>query len=234
MSTQTLVIFDIDSTLLRVGNAHAIFSQVYSLVAGRQLQGRLDVAAQPELAIMEQLRAQLAPTLQVSIGDLTRVYHEQLRLAFQTEPPVVLKGAREILEGLVQLGGAITFATGNSRSIANLKMQSAGLGATLRELNLSFRGGFGDRLVSKTDIVAAALDDWYESSVCDRSGVIVGDSVQDMIAGRELGIGCVGVCTGASSRKALVDAGAHSVLESLAPPTRWAAEAILEAARLTH
>lgn len=209
--SEQLVICDIDSTLLRCVHADEVFASVYRRTSGCHLETALDTAAQAELVILEQIRARCGSDTAVTLSELTQVYHQELRASYETKPPIALAGAREVLQTLVSEGVHVIFATGNSRAVARLKLEFSGL-AALGQWNIALRGGFGDELICKTKIVAAALDEWQKTGGGPCSATIVGDSPKDMVAGRAHGLRCVGVCTGAWTRDALLAAGAHSVL----------------------
>lgn len=215
MNFEHLVIFDIDSTLLRSADSYDVFARVYHLASGRSLNDTLDIAAQPELVILEQILQRCAPQSKVTLSKLARMYHDQLRVAYAKKPPVALAGARELLQSLAHEGAQVIFATGNSRNVAQLKLDFSGISQVLAASKIALKGGFGDQLTSKVEIASAALKEWQEAGFVARRRSIIGDSPSDMRAGRSLGLNCVGVCTGAWPRDDLLAAGANIVLDDL-------------------
>jgi phosphoglycolate phosphatase len=209
--------FDIDSTLLTTGHVTSVFDRCFQLATGQILERKLKLAAMPELLIMQQLVDCCEPGSAVDIPTLKKLYEQELQRMLAVAPPVVLGGARELLAAVAGSGTDVLFATGNSRRIAELKLEVAGLAGVLQARGVAIQGAFGDHLRSKSEIVGCALDAWVQGSGrAPDTAAIVGDSADDMAAGRSRGMRCVGVCTGASSREELLRAGASCVFETLA------------------
>ncbi|MBI4299766.1 MAG: HAD hydrolase-like protein [Chloroflexi bacterium] len=132
------------------------------------------------------------------MDSFTDVYVRNLRkaLAESTEGRP-LPGAADLLQWIDGHPGLYAgIATGNFRCCALLKLEHFGLIEHISE------GGFGDGLLRRVDVVAAAARRCEEAfgEVFDGEDVfVVGDMPHDIEAGRVNGFRTIGVATGSSS-----------------------------------
>ena len=158
--------------------------------------------------------------------ELVRRYERYLPEEMTTPPARLMAGAREIVEALDGRPGVLLgLLTGNLQTTARAKLAAFGL-----ERHFRF-GAFGsddrDRLKLPPIAVARA-----EAIAGQRIGlgphvVIVGDTPRDVACSLAWGATAIGVATGSSSRRELLDAGAHVALEDLSDTA-----AVLAALRL--
>ena len=224
---RTLVLFDVDGTLVQGGPAKEAFREALIAVfgttgpvEGHEFSGKTD----PQIA-RELLRAAGFGDPEIDEG-LPRVwerYLEGLEARLPRLPLEVLPGVEALLdalEGRVALG----LLTGNIARGAELKLGSVGLAERFPV------GGFGSDRESRNDLVPVVLErarrEWG-SAFDSRAVFVVGDTPRDVACGRVHGLRTVAVATGRFSRADLVEAGADHTLERL-EPTREVLEILLE------
>jgi len=209
-----LVLFDIDGTLLRrlphddgrhrismkeeafmrmVRRLWSLDRGLYTRVIGRNLRGmtdfeiilelttRMGIPRDEVLGRMEEVKAVL-----IAEFDLLTAEHGS------TNEYAILPGVRELLGQLKTLKVKLGLATGNLEHFAMYKL-------SLLELDGFFSlGGFGDRFLKRSDIVAGAIRDGGEEV-----SYLVGDTPRDILAAQACGIGVVAVATGGHSHEEL-------------------------------
>lgn len=229
----SLILFDIDGTLIRAGTevhrsafAYA-FRSVYGLdltLDGIHAAGRTDTwlfyealrsAGVPDGLIAERMvRAfdEMCTYVDQHLGDLQKN---------------VLPGVPEVLQTFHEAGALLALLTGNLSAIAHAKMRRAGLDAYFDT------GGFGEESATRSDLVPVALAkaaDKAGTAIPPRHAVILGDTPLDIEAGRAHGVRTCGVATGPFTESDLRAAGADLVLPSL-EESAMAVEAILHLLR---
>jgi phosphoglycolate phosphatase-like HAD superfamily hydrolase len=112
------------------------------------------------------------------------------------------------VEALHKRGAIVGIATGNTREGAQLKLASAGL-ASCFDLR---HGGFGSDAELRAEIVRIAAGRCGDPDC--RCVVVVGDTEQDVLAGREVGARVVGVAANDRARQELEAAGADAIVEA--------------------
>jgi phosphoglycolate phosphatase-like HAD superfamily hydrolase len=215
-----LILWDIDHTLIDPGDAYleATAAALYR-TAGIQLLRYPDMTGRTERAISAELLrlhgiqpddGTLAAYLEAVATEMTR-RGEAVRSGGR-----VLPGAAEILRAASESPDlAQTVLTGNGRALAELKLSIFGLASYL-DLDI---GAYGDDSEDRASLPPVA---WGRAGqhrglrVDGRNTVIVGDSVQDVLAARKWGIKVITVATGPTSAEALAAAGADLVLDGLA------------------
>jgi len=223
-----LVLFDIDGTLLSAGRAarESILSALQAVYGwsgsgeGHDFSGKTDPQIVRELIAEavggERCEADLARALEVYLSELDR------RLV--PELVVAKPGIGELLKRLaadprVTLG----LLTGNLERGARMKL-------ALPDFNRYFPfGAFGSDSPDRYRLPPIALE--RARSHCGRafsgkSIVIVGDSIHDVLCGRDLGVKAVAVATGPTKRERLAAQNPDALLESFADLERGL-EAIL-------
>jgi phosphoglycolate phosphatase-like HAD superfamily hydrolase len=227
--THTLVLFDIDGTLLSAGRAAresvlAALAEVYGWESrnGRShdFSGKTDPQIVRELVEADVGRERCEALMEKAHA---RYLEEFARLlapeAVVTKPGVPELLARLAAEPRVTLG----LLTGNLERGARMKLEPPGL-------NPYFPfGAFGSDSADRYRLPAIALDrarQWSGRTHSGKSIVIVGDSVHDVLCGRPLGVRAVAVATGPTPAARLAETGPDALLESFADVDA-AAEAIL-------
>jgi phosphoglycolate phosphatase-like HAD superfamily hydrolase len=227
--TPTLVLFDIDGTLLSAGRAAresvlAALAEVYGWKSGNghshDFSGKTDPQIVRELVEADVGRERCEALMERA---LARYLEEFARLltpgAVVTKPGVPDLLARLAAQPRVTLG----LLTGNLEQGARMKLEPPGL-------NPYFPfGAFGSDSADRYRLPAIALDRARQRTGRTHSGksiVIVGDSVHDVLCGRALGVRAVAVATGPTPAARLAETGPDALLESFADVDA-AAEAIL-------
>lgn len=220
-----LVLWDIDRTLLYVGNTdRQVYRETFREVVGRDattLPARGTGVTMP-LAVRELLTANAVPESEVErCGDLIVDRLPDRLEAHRGEllrTGTVMPGAAEALAAVHQAPDLIpTVVTGNLRRSAEVKLSAMSL---IQYLDMPL-GGYASDSAHRPDLVGIA-----QSRAAARHGirfnaattVIIGDSLQDVVTGLEGGAKVIGVASGTTSAHALADAGAHYVLPDLREP----------------
>jgi phosphoglycolate phosphatase len=215
----TLLLFDIDGTLLRAGDtAREAFDVAFLDVFGvenamrdaRLTTGRTDpeIFQDVSLSVLgrrlldeeyERLADRYIAFLSRELGR-----SNSFRLMPGVEQLVTLLSARpDVILGL---------ETGNLKDAAKLKLERGGIEQFFTV------GGFGSDSTDRAEIVRIAIERARNLHMADipRENIfIIGDAPQDIIAGRQLGISTLAVCTGRTDRDALMDEGPSRILPDL-------------------
>jgi phosphoglycolate phosphatase-like HAD superfamily hydrolase len=233
VSTDLLILFDIDGTLLQVGDPyHAVamleaIREVYGVepnASGIPMGGMLD--AQIARLILERQAVdpvvveERLPDLMARMGTL---YAEAAKgLDFRQR---LLPGVPEAVGHLHRHGWTGGVLTGNAQLVAKTKLESSGLGG-LFEI-----GAFGDTAVYRGQLVALAHQRWElvrRTPIPPSRTVLVGDTPRDIEAARQAETRVVAVATGRHDRESLAGHGPDALLEDLSDPTAFA-DAVLQA-----
>ncbi len=204
----TLVLFDIDGTLLNTSGAGRR-SFVEALRRVFHFRDGLDdvrFAGATDLDLVEKIarrngREPTADEVRAFFDLLPVLLRDELRM----EPPHVYPGVRELLRALsarpeITLG----LVTGNIESCAWAKLEACGIHEHF-EL-----GAFGHEHADRREIARLAC------ARAERNGpfahrVLIGDTPSDVAAARAIGATAVAVATGDYEAAALAAAGAHRV-----------------------
>ncbi|HEX4445013.1 MAG TPA: HAD family hydrolase [Galbitalea sp.] len=156
---------------------------------------------------------QLLESLLADADDLTRTHARELHSVYYRALGSRLRpfeGARELLERLTDDGFTVVLATSAPQS------ELASLREVLRvEDAIDVVTSADDVETAKPapDIVEVALE---RADVAPDNAIMVGDTVWDMKAATQAGVGGVGVQSGGFSQPALLHAGALAVYENVA------------------
>ncbi|MCQ9179276.1 haloacid dehalogenase-like hydrolase [Streptomyces sp. IBSBF 2953] len=219
---QILVLWDIDRTLLYVGDIdRQVYRETFAEIVGRpaeRLPARGTGVTMP-LAIRSLLLDNGVPEADVP-GLLPRMV-ELLpqRLAAHAddlrEQGVLLPGAVDALKAVhAQPGYVPTVVTGNLKPNALLKLEAFHLDEFLD----TEVGGYSSDNDHRPALVAVAQKRArakYGTVFTRSNTVIIGDSLEDVRTGLEGGAPVVGVASGKTTADELASAGADSVLDSL-------------------
>jgi phosphoglycolate phosphatase-like HAD superfamily hydrolase len=210
-----VVLFDLDGTVLtfegqppgpgRTALDRAIH-EIYALegaTVGLRVAGGTDRALVRSMLV----RAGRADD-EASVARVLASYAVHLKAVLEVRRYRPVGRVDQAVEALRRRGGTVGIATGNTREGAQLKLTSAGLAGTF---DLA-RGGFGSDAELRADIVRIAARRCGDPDC--RYVVVVGDTEQDVLAGRAVGARVVGVATTERARAELQAAGADAIVES--------------------
>lgn len=213
---KSLVLFDIDGTLVRGGPAKPAFRDALLRVFGttgpidtHSFSGKTDPQIARELLVEAGLDA---PAVDRGLPELWDAYLAGLEAGLAGHPMDLLTGARDLVEHLAEEPDvALGLVTGNVERGAWLKLRSVGLESWFPV------GGYGSDHEHRNHLPGIAVDraqrHWGVSFQPD-AVVVVGDTPRDVECGRWFGARTVAVCTGSYSAEDLAGCGAHHVLES--------------------
>lgn len=225
-----LVLWDIDHTLINGGGvSREAYRGAFARVAGRPLEHLADMMGKTELLIAsETLRLHGIDPAPGILRALIAAVTEELaaRAGLLATRGHALPGAVEALKALSRVPGCRqSVLTGNTRSLAELKLRAFGL---TEHLDLD-AGAFGDDALDRADLLPHA---WararrrFGRSFSGADTVIVGDTLLDVAAAQAGGAAVVAVATGSVPAEDLRKAGANVVLPDLAD-TRAVVDAVL-------
>jgi phosphoglycolate phosphatase-like HAD superfamily hydrolase len=214
---KTLLLFDIDGTLLQVDDAtrqamNKAFSELFGLKNPQQnvpFAGRTDLGIFKDVALTLLGRPLSGEELKQVADRYLELLPEELdRREFRLMPGVtqllpVLAARKEIILGL---------ETGNLESAAYMKLKRGGMD---RYFSL---GGFGSDSEDRAELVRKGVErarNLNHGSILDDNIFLIGDSPYDIIAGRKAGINTIGVCTGHADRNILLAESPSYVLSDL-------------------
>jgi phosphoglycolate phosphatase-like HAD superfamily hydrolase len=232
LEPSTLVLFDIDGTILLTAGAgrRAITAALATEVGtwggfdGVRFDGKTDPQIVVELLeIAGHPRAADADF----VRELCRRYVGLLaeELNHPRTRTTVMPGVPELLDELERDQGVVLgLLTGNMAEGAALKLASAGIAPE------RFRvGAYGSDSPQRSDLPRIAVrraTGHFGRELHGREVVIIGDTPADVTCGSAIAARAIGVATGAFSLEALAEAGAHATFLDLSDTTR-----VLEAIR---
>ena len=208
------LLFDIDGTLMRAGNAgmKAVHDSLVEMF-GDVAESDLVVHGRTDHGIMTDVFAGIGQDYHVHRSDFDPLYWSKL-------PGVMAKSDGELLPGVSQLldtlsadpDVALGILTGNSRAAADIKLNYFGI-----ERYFSF-GGYGDHHSDRNQVAAWAVDEArlsLEDSFDSDQVWVIGDTVNDVVCGRSIGAKVIAVETGGGTRAQLLEAEPEIVLKDL-------------------
>jgi len=225
--TRTLLLFDIDGTLLKTAGAgmramdhvaRKLFGNAFHW-EGISAGGRLD----PHI---------FADALQLNglpdESDHHETFHQHYIPALAAEIESVADRV-EVLPGMHELvtmlrdrqraadDVALGMVTGNYAAAAPLKLRAAGYDPSWFEV-----GAYGDDAADRPGLVSLAMRRYHErygATVNPNDVIVIGDTPHDVDCALANGCRVLAVCTGSAPREALKEAGATMVVDDLADPT---------------
>jgi phosphoglycolate phosphatase len=232
MASSTLVLFDIDGTILLTAGAGrraitaALASEVGDVAAFSRI--RFDGKTDPQI-VVEMLQAAGHPGAddRIFVATLCRRYvsllEDELRQPGTTT--TLMPGIPDLLAALeAEQGVLLGLLTGNVVQGAALKLSAAGLAPD------RFRvGAYGSDSAHRPDLPAIAARRavaHFGREPRGREVVIIGDTPADVTCGRDIAARAIGVATGAYAMEVLAQAGAHAAFPDLSDTSR-VLEAIL-------
>ncbi len=211
----TLVLFDIDGTLITSGGAGR--RAMEAALAAAQCRGlRFSMAGMTDRAIVR--RALLAEGLAADEGLIEAILSHYLEIlaANLGDQVRVLRGVQALIDELagwsqVQLG----LGTGNLAAGAELKLRPTGLWPRFGY------GGFGCDAEKRPELLAVAARRGAERAglaLAECRVVVIGDTIHDVEAARVNGFACVAVASGGNDRATLEASAPELLLDSLEDP----------------
>jgi phosphoglycolate phosphatase-like HAD superfamily hydrolase len=214
---RTLVLFDIDGTLVRGGPAKQAFHQ--ALVHAYGTAGDIQVhdfagKTDPQIARELLTGAGLADRdVDAGMPRLWGRYLEELETRLQEVPMQILPGVADLLDALdAQGGAALGLLTGNIAGGARLKLGSVGIATRFAV------GSYGSDHEERDCLPAIAIERaarHYGVPFARSRVVVIGDTPRDVRCGLHEGVRTVAVATGRFHAEELHDAGAHAVFSDL-------------------
>ena len=215
MLNSVLFVFDIDKTLLATSGAHMkAYRDAFGASCGLDIgidevehHGRTELWIIPEIL---KLHGWTDKDIEKVLPD----YFEALKVAFKErskdEKLEILPGVVDLLEYLHEMKVILGVVSGNSRSIAELKLAKVNL------LHFFDVSAFGDESKDRTDLMNSVKQRALQKKdTTIEKFVNIGDAPPDIIAGLNSGFIPIGVCTGKYSAEQLKSVGAVHVLNDL-------------------
>jgi phosphoglycolate phosphatase-like HAD superfamily hydrolase len=212
--SRRLVLFDIDGTLLSAGRISArVFGEALLEAFGTSgVAPAFDYSGKTDPQIVRELMRGAGFSDEEIERRRPRVlesYRRRLAASIRPEHVTAKPGALQLLNALARESGVtLALLTGNLEPTARLKLEPL-------DANRFFSfGAFGsddeDRYRLPRVALARARDHGLAFEGPDL--VIVGDSIHDVLCGRDLGVRAVAVATGRTSRERLEEAGPDALL----------------------
>jgi phosphoglycolate phosphatase-like HAD superfamily hydrolase len=215
---QTLILFDIDGTLVHGGPAKVAFHTAMletfgtaGAIESHDFSGKTDPQIVRELltdAGMED------GVVDAGLPALWDRYIGELEARIRDNPMTLLSGVVVLLDALdAEPDVAVGLVTGNIVRGARVKLGSVGLAEHFEV------GGYGSDHEIREHLPAFALDRAFEAwgvRFPAGSAVVVGDTPRDVECGKHEGTRTVAVATGRIPRDRLETTGADAVLDDLA------------------
>lgn len=229
---QMLVLFDIDSTLIRSNGAGGdefidACAEIFGVSVRRDA---VEFAGGTDRALFRQLVELHGEDYDTALEERFRgLYRARLERRLRLGDCWVLPGVMDLLGALRETGEVTTgLLTGNYADTARLKLWSASL-----DLEHFPIGAFGDDGPTRRDLPAVAIDRHRVRFGTEKVGdqvVVIGDTPADVDCARHAGCRALAVATGSFGRAALHAAGAHHAVEDLTE-TEAIVRFVLSAAR---
>lgn len=210
-----LVLFDIDSTLIKGYGHPEAFAHAFKVIYGidteidwEATQGMTDQQIIKETLTKEGLDEELINSkIKQCMQEMTRTFEKTISRK-NIEP---MDGVVELLKELNNRDILLGLVTGNLEGIARAKLEKI-------SINHYFKiGGFGSDDVNRTNLVKLAIKRAEENFNFNFNNnvFLIGDAPREIKAGKEAGIKTIGVATGIYSKEQLEITGADFILESL-------------------
>ena len=220
-----LALFDIDGTLTRrAGPTHrdALVAAVGRVLGVETRNDNIPVQGMLDQDILMKMMANAGVPARRARAALPAICRAAVRWYLPRVPDLrrrVAPGARRLLYRLERRGAVLGIVSGNLERIGWKKLDRAGLDHYFRF------GVFADEALTRTELVALALRHaagrgWFNGA---GRAVLVGDTPNDVEAGRANGIETIAVATGLSTMEELRASGASLCAADLTDPavTDW-------------
>jgi phosphoglycolate phosphatase len=219
MGRRTLVLWDVDHTLMETGGVGAeLFRTAFEQATGSPLKQKVTVTGRTEPAIFREAAERQSIAWSPELFDryallLVRAYKE--RAGEIARRGRALPGAAKAVAALGREGTVVqSVLSGNLRSVAQVKLEIFGLDVGL-DLDV---GAYGSDDTVRSRLVGIAqgrAGSKYQTSFDARATVLIGDTPADVQAGHEGGARVVAVASGRNTADELSQVGAEVVLLDL-------------------
>jgi phosphoglycolate phosphatase-like HAD superfamily hydrolase len=191
----SLVLFDIDGTLIRNAGPHHKLALIEGIRRATGVSTTLDGVPTQGMLDCDLIRSMLGgdhPSLERIILECEAAY---LGNCAPTLRERVCPGVPELLLALRERGAVMGLVTGNLRVIGRKKMELAGLGDYFAV------GAFSEQGRTRGALAAAAAQEARRLGLAARDArvTLIGDHPNDVEAGRRNGFQAIAVATGLSS-----------------------------------
>ena len=202
---ETILLFDIDGTLLLSGGAGRVAMQrVMSEMFAAPSLPSLKVHGRTDHGII----SELFEALQIELTDerrqqFTEAYHGELEICLPLCTGRLMPAIEPLLNWLDQQANVrLGILTGNSRSAAKAKLQHFGL-----EQFFDFRlAGFGERFGDRNDVAQVAWEQCRSvmgNALRAEQIWVIGDTIRDVACARSIGAKVTAVATGGDTLETL-------------------------------
>ncbi|MFH1294738.1 MAG: HAD family hydrolase [Candidatus Aenigmatarchaeota archaeon] len=213
---QTLVLFDIDGTLLEMtgNNCHFqayrdAFRKVFGVgtsITWGELQGYTEQMVIHEALDREGVgRDEIKKKMKQCMVAISSSFNRNLEKTEITPLP----GIPGLLDELKRRGAMLGLVTGNLSEVAEGKLKKIGI------YDYFSVGGFGEYHMNRAELVRIAVGKAKKKGFTGNDIFLVGDSIFDIKAGNEAGVKTIGVLTGHTPETKLKAAGSDYVLKDL-------------------
>ena len=215
MTMHTLILFDIDGTLVGGGPAKVAFNEAMLETFGTAGEvDSYDFSGKTDPQIVRELLSAAGledAVIEAGFATLWDRYIERLESRITSNPMRLLPGIERLIEALdSEPDVALGLVTGNIVRGARVKLGSVGLGELFEV------GGYGSDHEVRERLPAIALERAFETwgvRFSPESAVIVGDTPRDVECGKHEGTRTVAVATGRIPRERLETTGADAVFD---------------------
>lgn len=212
----TVVLFDIDGTLVVTGGAgrRAMASAFDELYRRPDALDGVPLGGMTDFSIVRRGLENVGATADVdAIEQLLAHYLEHLPAEIAASAGYrVMPGVHDAVELALAEGFAVGLGTGNVRRGATIKLSRGGLDGAF-----AF-GGFGCDHEDRVELLRAGLRRGAENLGVHEDAcrlVVIGDTHRDVAAAMALGAECIGVGTGGVAPARLLELGARSAFDDL-------------------
>ncbi|MGH3661667.1 MAG: HAD family hydrolase [Micromonosporaceae bacterium] len=195
----TLVLWDIDRTLISVGGvSRELYQRAFQQVTGQPLRELAEFAGRTERAILTQTCAMHGiPENEIPFSDFYRAlaeaaHHLRDEMARRGR---VLPGVEDAVKALLVEPVVQSVVTGNIPPIAITKLEAVGLPPGI-DLEI---GGYGSDDGERAPLIRAVrrrATQKYQVAYEPRRVVVIGDTPRDIEGAHQAGVRCVAVATG--------------------------------------
>jgi phosphoglycolate phosphatase-like HAD superfamily hydrolase len=223
LTSKTLVLWDIDNTLLYTGGAGMVgmrraFADLYGIEDSFQ---RIEFSGRTDTAIFHDATAEHGMTPDAARDDMPRfidAYVPHLTVALHEVKGGALKpGVRPLLDALAARDDVVQgLGTGNFRRAAEVKVRHF----EIDEYFPGCVGGFGEDSHDRHEVIALAIARLGDGTSSAGRVVVIGDTPHDVTAAKANGAFALAVATGRDSVGTLVGAGADVALADLSDVER--------------
>jgi phosphoglycolate phosphatase len=191
----TLIIFDIDGTLIKENKASKVaYTKAVNSYFGIRINlsdivtsGKTDLQIFNEVLVKAEIK-----TEQIEYNGLIQEYLKYLKRATEQDPGIILPGVKSLLDSLLKQNSIrLALGTGNIERGAKIKL-------SIHNLDSYFSvGGFGTDAVQRADIVSVAiLKAQRKHATRFQRIVVVGDTPEDIESAKINNVHSIAVATG--------------------------------------